>query len=232
MWHRPDALMLFAAGFGTRMMPLTAARPKPLIAVGGKALIDHALGQVDGTAIRKIVVNLHYLAPMIRDHLAARTDIELSDESPMLLDTGGGLRRALPRLGPGPVYTLNTDAVWSGANALGQLSEAWDPSRMVGLLLLVPKERAMGHDGPGDFAMGDDGCLSRGAQFVYTGAQIITTGLLARITEPTFSLNRIWDMLMAEGRLFGVAHDGNWCDVGRPESIPLAEALLNGGGNV
>lgn len=90
----------------------------------------------------------------------------------------------------------------------------------------------MGHDGPGDFAMGDDGCLSRGAQFVYTGAQIITTGLLARITEPTFSLNRIWDMLMAEGRLFGVAHDGNWCDVGRPESIPLAEALLNGGGNV
>ncbi|MFZ1725958.1 MAG: nucleotidyltransferase family protein [Albidovulum sp.] len=224
--------MLFAAGFGTRMAPLTAGRPKPLIEVGGRALIDHAFAQIDGADVGKTVVNLHYLGPVIRCHLAGRSDVVFSEETPTLLDTGGGLRQALPKLGSGPVYTLNTDAVWTGDNALRQLVEAWNGTQMGGLLLLVPKDQALGHVGVGDFAMDADGRLTRGGDFVYTGAQIITTDLLTAIAESAFSLNRLWDLLLADGRLFGLVHNGGWCDVGRPDAIPLAETLLSGTSDV
>ena len=232
MRQRPNALMLFAAGFGTRMAPLTAGRPKPLIEVGGRALIDHAFAQIDGADIGKIVINLHYLGPMIRNHLAGRKDVVFSEETPMLLDTGGGLRHALPKLGSGPVYTLNTDAVWTGGNALRQLADGWNRAQMGGLLLLMPKDRALGHVGPGDFAMDAEGRLTRGKDYIYTGAQLITTDLLAAIAKPVFSLNRVWDLLLADGQLFGLVHNGGWCDVGRPDAIPLAETLLNGGTHV
>ena len=148
---RPFPLMLFAAGRGTRMGPLTENRPKPLIEVAGSPLIDHALALADAAGARPIVVNLSYLGAQIARHLAARP-ITLSWE-PVLLETGGGLRQALPKLGPGPVMTLNSDAVWTGANPLQQLAAAWDEDRMDTLLLLAPKSQAHGHSGRGDFLL-------------------------------------------------------------------------------
>lgn len=216
--------MLFAAGFGTRMGALTADRPKPLIPVGGQTLIDHALAQARG--VERIVVNLHYRSEMIRAHLSGRPDIAFSDETDTILETGGGMKSALPLLGSGPVYALNTDAVWTGAAALAQLAAAWDAERMDGLLLLVPRDRATGHSGAGDFLMDGEGRLARGPGLVYTGAQILRTEGLADISDPVFSLNRLWDRMAAKGRLFGVVHRGGWCDVGRPESILLAENML------
>ena len=222
----PDALMLFTAGLGTRMGALTADRPKPLIEVGGKALVDHALAQVDGAAIGTVVANLHYLPDQIEAHLSGRKNIRFSAETETILETGGGLRKALPLLGDGPVFTLNTDAVWTGANPLAELRGAWDPARMDGLMLLVPTDSATGHAGPGDFDSDAEGRLRRGQGFVYTGAQIVTTTGLAAIPDRVFSLNLLWDRMLADGRLFGLVHDGGWCDVGRPEAIALAEALL------
>lgn len=220
-------LMLFAAGFGTRMGPLTADRPKPLVPVAGRALIDHALAIADDSqVVTRTVVNLHYRADQIRAHLAARSDIALSPETPEILDTGGGLRQALPQLGAGPVATLNTDAVWTGPNPLAALAAAWDPARMDALLLLVPPERALGHSGRGDFTMDAEGRLTRAPGHVYTGAQILSTDLLALVPDPVFSLNRVWDIAEKRGRLFGLVHAGGWCDVGRPDCIPIAEAML------
>lgn len=219
--------MLFAAGFGTRMGALTATRPKPLIEVAGKPLIDHALNLAEAAGIRKIVVNLHYLGGQIAQHLRHR-DITLSWEHDQILETGGGLKAALPLLGDGPVLTLNTDAVWSGQNPLAQLLGAWDPAKMDALLLLLPAERALGHSGSGDFLLTADGRISRAngrAAPIYLGAQILKTQGLAAISEPVFSLNRLWDIAIANNRAYGLIHQGGWCDVGRPEGIALAESL-------
>lgn len=228
----PDALMLFAAGLGTRMAPLTDHLPKPLIRVGGKPLIDHALAEADAAGVARIVVNLHYKAAMIRAHLHGRNDLLFSDETARLLETGGGLKAALPLLGADPVYTMNTDAVWSGANPLIQLSDRWQASRMDALLLLVHRDQAIGYRGSGDFDIAPDGRLRRGGAFVYTGAQILATGRVARVSEAAFSLNRVWDAMAADGRLFGRLHQGGFCDVGRPESIALAEAHMTRTGHV
>lgn len=221
----PDAVMLFAAGFGTRMGALTHDRPKPLIPVGGRALLDHALGLVDGAGITTRVVNAHYLADQIADHLAG-TNTALSLEQPDILDTGGGLRAALPLLGPGPVFTLNTDAVWTGSNPLIALRKAWDPSRMGALLLLVPADRARGHAGGGDFALALDGRIKRGGDLVYTGAQIVDPTGIDSIRQTAFSLNRLWDRIAGDDRLYGLVHKGGWCDVGHPDGIAAAEAML------
>lgn len=226
----PPPLMLFAAGLGTRMRPLTDIRPKPLIPVAGRPLIDHALALAEAAGLTRIVANSHYLPEQIEAHLAPR-GIPVSHEAPVLLDTGGGLRRALPLLDGDPVMTLNTDAVWTGGNPLAQLLSAWDPARMDGLLLLLPVSQAKGHAGTGDFLMDDDGRLQRAQGRpgpVYLGAQILRTGGLAKIADDVFSLNLLWDQMIAAGRLHGVIHDGGWCDVGRPESIALAEAMLKG----
>jgi MurNAc alpha-1-phosphate uridylyltransferase len=216
--------MLFAAGLGTRLRPLTLNKPKPLIEVGGKALIDHALDLADG--VGRIVVNLHYLPGQIRSHLAGRQQIVFSDESETILETGGGLKHALPLLAADPVFTLNTDAIWAGPNPLDRLAAAWDPTTMDALLLLIPRERASGHAGAGDFHLGTDGRVTRGPGLIYSGAQILSTGRVAATGDAVFSLNRIWDEMAAGGRLYGTVFDGNWCDVGRPESIALAEAML------
>lgn len=219
--------MLFAAGRGTRMGALTETRPKPLIEVAGRPLIDHALALADAAGTRPIVVNLHYLGDQIARHLVARP-VTLSHE-PVLLETGGGLRQALPKLGTGPVMTLNADAVWTGANPLQQLAAAWDGDRMDALLLLAPRAQTRGHSGRGDFLLDSEGRIRRaeGAEApVYLGAQILRTEGLAEIGEEVFSLNRLWDNLIARGRAFGVIHQGGWCDVGRPEGIAEAEALL------
>lgn len=225
MRSTPDALMLFAAGLGTRMKELTLSRPKPLIEVGGKALLDHALDLARVGGVSRIVANAHYLAPQISAHLAG-SGVMMSDESDLVLETGGGLRKALPLLGPGPVFTLNTDAVWTGANVISTLKAAWDDGRMSALLALVPTHAALGYAGRGDFALLPDGRIERGQGYVYTGAQILNPAGIETVSEPVFSLNLLWNRLIAEGRAFGVVHEGGWCDVGRPECIALAEGML------
>ena len=217
-------ILLFAAGLGTRMGALTRDKPKPLVSVGGKALIDHALDLIDPTKIAPCVVNLHYKGAMLRDHLQGR-DVLFSDESGMLLETGGGLRHALALLSNDVICTLNTDAVWRGTNPISQLLAAWRPE-MEALLLTVPPARAVGHKGRGDFLLDADGRLTRGAGNIYTGLQIVRTDDLANIAQDAFSMNVLWDRITARGGLFGHVYDGQWCDVGQPESIALAEAML------
>jgi len=231
MRHDPTALMIFAAGLGTRMGALTASKPKPLIEVAGRPLVDHALELAESAGIETVIANLHYLADQLAAHLGPRGVI-LSDEREKLLETGGGLRNALPLLGNGPVFTLNSDAVWTGANPLEQLRSQWQPDRMDALLLLVPREAARGHGGQGDFILDSEGRLARGPGLVYSGAQIIKTEGLHAITDEVFSLNRLWDRMMSEGRLFGIVHPGGWCDVGDPPGIAFAEALLAGENDV
>ncbi len=224
--------MLFAAGRGTRMRDLTANRPKALVEVAGRTLIDHALDQATayagGTGVGRIVVNTHYRADQLAAHLAARP-VTLTHE-PELLETGGGLRAALPLLGPGPVFTLNADAIYSGLNVFDTLATHWQPERMRALLLLVRREDAIGYTRPGDFFL-DDGRLRRRAAaptapLVYASAQIIDPSGLAEIPQIAFSLNLYWDRLIAEGTAFGIEYPGRWADLGQPESIPLAEAML------
>lgn len=216
--------MIFAAGFGTRMGALTATRPKPLIEVAGKPLIDHALEIATLAGIDTVIANLHYLPEQLAAHLAPK-GVKLSLETE-ILETGGGLRRALPLLGSGPVFTMNSDAVWNGANPLDELKAAWDPDRMDALLLLIPRDQAVGHTGNGDFVLAPDGQLARGPGLVYSGAQIIRTEALQAIEQEVFSLNVLWNRMQAEGRLFGTVHAGGWCDVGHPGGISDAEALL------
>lgn len=215
--------MLFAAGFGKRMGALTDTCPKPLIEVAGRPLIDHALALVDGLDL-KVVANAHYRAEQIETYLAGR-DITVIHEEPDILETGGGLKNALPYLGSGPVYTLNTDAVWTGPNPLITLGQAWH-EEMECLALLIPKEMAIGHTGKGDFDMASDGRLTRGTDFIYTGVQIVKPKGVADIPQRVFSFNLLWDELLAKGQMFGAVHLGGWCDVGRPEGIALAEAML------
>ncbi|MFO1139416.1 MAG: nucleotidyltransferase family protein [Paracoccus sp. (in: a-proteobacteria)] len=220
-------LMVFAAGKGTRMAPLTDVTPKPLIAVGGQTLLDRALVLARQAGAGPVVVNIHHLGQQIRDHIAGQ-DIVVSDESDLLLETGGGLRKALPLLGPGPVITMNPDVVWTGPNPLPPLLAAWDDARMDALLMLVPISRTHGRTGGGDFSLGSGNRLIRKGDLVYGGVQIIRPDRLAEIDAQVFSLNRLWNLMIAEGRAFGLIHAGEWCDVGRPDCIPLAEALLDG----
>ncbi|MEM6579416.1 MAG: nucleotidyltransferase family protein [Pseudomonadota bacterium] len=228
MRTNPDAVLMFAAGFGTRMKPLTETRPKPLIEVGGRALIDHAMHLVDQHGVSRVVVNLHYKPEMIRSHFQ-NSKVILSEETPDILDTGGGLKAAIPLLGAGPVFTMNTDAVWSGPNPFTMLKDAWQPDLMDALLLCIPKEQAMGHAGQGDFLIEPDGHARRGAGLIYSGVQIIQTAVARDVEESAFSLNVIWDRLIAADRLFGLAYTGRWCDVGQPASISVAERMLAGG---
>jgi N-acetyl-alpha-D-muramate 1-phosphate uridylyltransferase len=223
----PYPLMLFAAGFGKRMLPLTKTAPKPLLKVAGRALIDYATDLARGEGAAPIVVNLHYLGHMIRTHLQSCPDFIFSDESECILETGGGLKRALPKLGAQVVLTLNTDAVWTGPNPLSTLRRHWDGSRMDALLMLVPHDEATGHPGAGDFAVAPDGRLSRGRTHVYTGAQMISADRVLAEASDVFSMNRVWDAAARDGRLFGVAHQGRWCDVGYPAAIGMAEAMLS-----
>ncbi|WP_136636076.1 nucleotidyltransferase family protein [Pseudooceanicola onchidii] len=213
-------LMLFAAGFGTRMGALTADRPKPLVEVAGRPLIDHALDLALPVA-GPIVVNTHYRAPQLKAHLA-ESPVHCLYEDP-ILETGGGLRNALPHLGTGPVFTLNSDAVWAGPNPLALLNAAWRDD-MEALLLGIPPAQAIGHVGLGDFTPGPP--VARGPGLVYSGAQIIRTDGLAEIAEDAFSLNLLWDRMLVRGTLHILPYGGQWCDVGRPEGIALAEAML------
>lgn len=221
----PKALMLFAAGFGTRMGTLTKDRPKPLIEVANRPLIDHALDLVDAINPDRIVANLHYRPEMLADHLTPK-GVLLSHEHPEVLETGGGLRAALPLLREGPVYTLNTDAIWVGPNPLEMLRDAWNPDEMDALLICIPAEQAVGFQRDGDFDVDSSGHISRGTQVVYGGTQIIKTEGLNEFDQPVFSLNLLWDKLLQKDRLFALNYPGQWCDVGTPAGLALAESML------
>lgn len=217
--------MLFAAGFGTRMKHLTQDRPKPMVEVAGKPLIDHALTLTKDLPAHKTVANLHYKPEVLQQHLAPQ-NVETVLEAPQILDTGGGLRNALPQLDADTVMTLNTDAVWRGPNPLTLLDAAWQPERMDALLMCVPKTNALGHAGAGNFIAGAEGQITRGNGAIYGGAQIIKTDILDDIPEVVFSLNRVWNLLIAKNSLYAIGYPGKWCDVGHPEGISLAEKLL------
>ncbi len=227
MNDHPQAVMLFTAGFGTRMGALTSDMPKPLIPVAGEPLVDRALRLARAVNPARIVANLHYRAAQLADHLAPQGVI-LSQE-PQILETGGGLRDALPLLGKGPVYTINPDAIWHGPNPLPLLRAAWEPEHMDALLMCIPVARALGHAGNGDFSAAPDGRIQRGPGLVYGGVQILKTDGLDAITDRAFSLNVLWDRMLTENRLYCATYPGRWCDVGHPEGITLAESMLAGG---
>lgn len=231
--------MVMAAGKGTRMRPLTATRPKPLIKVADTTLIDHVLDHLARAGVRRAVVNVHYLADALEAHLARRKggpEIAISDERSALLETGGGLMRAKPLLGDAPFLCVNTDNIWIDGplNALELLAAHWDSARMDVLMLLVPLARAHNHSGRGDFHMDGWGRLSRRrkgriAPYVWTGIQMLSPRLLTDPPADAFSTNIFWDRAIATGRCFGLVHQGSWFDVGTPPAIKLTEAVLADG---
>ncbi|WP_295498976.1 nucleotidyltransferase family protein [Sphingorhabdus sp. EL138] len=231
-----DTAMIMAAGKGTRMMPMTADRPKPLIEVSGVALLDHVLDHLRDAGVGKIVVNVHYLAQQVEQHLAASAadlDVRISDERALLRDTGGGLVQALPLISDDPFICVNADNWWTNAgdNAISQLMAHWDDDRMDVLMLLIPMETAHNSQGIGDFNMNSDGRLSRRqgdapASYVWTGIQMLSKRLIVDPPADVFSTNIFWDRAIAQGRCMGVVHDGLWFDVGYPAAIAATEAKL------
>lgn len=231
----PEVAMVLAAGLGTRLRPITDHLPKPLVAVAGRAMLDRVLDALRDAGVMRCVVNTHYLAPMIEAHLAHRVapEVELSREDE-LLDTGGGVARALGSLGAGPFFVINADILWQegpGGAALARLAAAFDSKQMDALLLLVPRERSVGYDGPGDFISDNLGRLGRrgGAAFapyVFTGLQILNPRLFGDCADGAFSLNILYDRAIASGRLFGLEHTGRWFHIGTPAGLDLAEAAL------
>jgi MurNAc alpha-1-phosphate uridylyltransferase len=219
------SLMVFAAGLGTRMGDLVRDKPKPLIEVGGRALLDHALSLRTDICPVKTVVNAHYKKEMVTSYLRSHQVIVL-DEWPDVLETGGGLRAALPHLGTNPVMTLNSDAVWLGENPLVALKSKWDPKTMDALLMCVRLQDTVGYKGQGDFTRNANGMLQRKGDLVYSGAQIIKTDHLNKIKDNVFSMNRIWDIMLEKNKIFGMEYNGLWCDVGTPEGVILAEEQI------
>ncbi len=234
-----DTAMVLAAGLGKRMRPLTATQPKPMVRVAGKALIDHSLDKLAEAGVANAVVNVHYLADAIEAHLAERAQpkVVFSDEREALLETGGGLVKALNSgLLPDPFFTVNSDNIWLDGpfDAFRELSQAWDAEAMDGLLLLVPHSRAYNHRRKGDFHMDGLGRISRRrsgriAPFIWTGIQILSHRLLRDAPEGAFSTNIFWDRAIEEGRLYGISFPGEWAEVGDPEAVKTTENLLKRG---
>ncbi|MEO7814166.1 MAG: nucleotidyltransferase family protein [Sphingomicrobium sp.] len=228
--------MVMAAGLGKRMRPLTDSRPKPLVELNGKPLIDHVLDRLRAAGVGKLVVNVHYLADLMESHLKTKADefaITVSDERALLLETGGGLVQAAPMIDCDPFLVVNSDNFWidGPADGLKLLASGWDDAKMDALLLLVPQARAGNHRGQGDFHMDRFGRLSRRARsrvapYVFTGIQMISKRLLADAPEGAFSTNILWDRAIEAGRCFGLVHQGLWFDVGTPRSIKDTEAAL------
>jgi MurNAc alpha-1-phosphate uridylyltransferase len=232
---KPRAAMVLAAGLGERMRPLTDRLPKPLIPVAGKPLIDHVLDRLAAAGIERAVINVHYLADLIESHLKSRNTprIIISDERAKLLDTGGGVVKALGLLGGEPFFHVNSDTIWiDGVKPnLDRLAETFDTAAMDALLLLAPAAISIGYAGRGDFTMATDGRLSRRperevAPFVYAGAAILRPELFAGAPAGAFSLTRLFDQAVAAGRLHGLRLDGVWMHVGTPDAIAKAEAAI------
>jgi MurNAc alpha-1-phosphate uridylyltransferase len=236
MSHQVNTAMIMAAGKGTRMMPLTADRPKPLVAVAGTALLDHVLDHLRDAGVGQIVINAHYRASQVEDHMAehaADFEVSISDERELLLDTGGGLVRALPLIPDDPFICVNADNWWTddGENAFTRLMAAWDDDAMDVLMLLIPYAEANNTQGQGDFDLDSDGRLSRRkpdqqAAYVWTGIQMLSKRLIIDPPGDVFSTNVFWDRAIAKGRCFGLVHHGLWFDVGYPDAIAATEAKL------
>ena len=233
-----DVAMVLAAGIGKRMRPLTATRPKPLVRVNGRALIDHSLDKLVEAGVSRAVVNVHYLPGQIEAHVAQRSApaIVVSDEREALLETGGGMVKALPLIDADPFFCLNSDNVWLDGpqNVFAALSDAWDAEKMDALLLLVNHARAFNYTGRGDFHLDPLGRITRRkagrvAPFIYTGIQIVSQRLLRDAPEGAFSTGVLWDRAITEGRLYGISHYGQWFEVGAPEMIAPTEAALQRG---
>ncbi len=232
----PQKAMVMAAGLGLRMRPLTLERPKPLIPVMGKPMLDHALDRLEEAGVTSAVVNSHYKGEMIAAHLAGRTApaITLSPED-TLLETGGGVKKALPLLGTDPVYVVNADILWldGPSPTLARLARHWKPEEMDALLLLMATTKAVGYEGRGDYYMDPLGRLTRRgemeiAPFVYAGVQIVKPELFGQDTpDGAFSTNLIWDRAQEAGRLFGLAHDGLWFHIGTPDALAETEEMLS-----
>ena len=231
----PKRAMVLAAGLGKRMRPLTETRPKPLIEVRGRAMLDHVLDRLEDVGVEEAVVNHYHLGAMIEEHLQGRRRprIRFSPED-VLLETGGGVKRALPMLGEEPFYAVNGDIVWLDGRvpALRRLAETWDETRMDVLLLLHPTAFALGYNGAGDFIMTPEGQLRRRrerevAPFVFAGVQILHPRLLADTPDGPFSLNLLYDKALESERLWGLRHDGEWFHVGTPDSLRTVESALH-----
>ena len=237
-----DTAMVLAAGLGKRMRPLTDTKPKPMVTLAGRPLIDHTLDRLAAAGIARVIVNVHYMADALEAHLTDRRDKELppeitvSDERGVLLETGGGIVKALPLLGDKPFLVCNSDTTWAetaDVDNFGMLMSAWDGSRMDSLLLLAEKDHSIGYSGDGDFDLADDGRLTRRAEgastpYVFAGVSIAKPEMFADTPEGPFSLNVLWDKAIAAGRLYGVVLDGWWMHVGTPEALADADLFIAG----
>jgi MurNAc alpha-1-phosphate uridylyltransferase len=232
---KPETAMILAAGLGERMRPLTDKKPKPLVDVAGKPLIGHVLDKLQDAGVEQAVINVHYLADLIEERLGSRKQprVIFSDERRQLLNTGGGIVKALPRLGAGPFYLVNSDSIWIDGvrQNLLRLAENFDPARMDALLLLAPSATSIGYSGRGDFAMTPDGRLRARAErevvpFVYSGVAILSPALFKNAPEGAFSLTKLFDRASEAERLYGLRLDGVWMHVGTPDAIALAEDAI------
>jgi len=227
--------MIMAAGFGTRMRPLTNKIPKPLVKVQGRALIDHVMDRLVAAGVKTIVVNIHYMGDQIKAHVEKRRDVEIiiSDETDTILDSGGGIFKALPHFKGEPFYHANADTVWveGASHALPRLNAAWNPKEMDALMLLASTVTTVCYDGRGDFMMDADGKLSRVPEgrispFVWMSMEILHPRLFDGMQPGKFSINPLWDKAIAKGRLFGQRLDGVWMHIDRPEAVTQSEEYL------
>lgn len=233
MSTRPHHAMVLCAGLGLRMRPITRTTPKPLIEVAGRSMLDRVLDHLEEAGVPNVVVNHHWLGEKIRDHLAGRPGIAFSDETGELLETGGGVAKALPLLGPDPFYAINGDIVWFNGltPALVRLAEAWDDTRMDALLLMQRTPSAYGYDGPGDFFLDPLGLARRRqpgevAPLLFSGVQILHPRLFDGGPKGAFSLNKLYDRALSDGRLWGIVHDGEWFHVGDPASLAMVDKKI------
>jgi MurNAc alpha-1-phosphate uridylyltransferase len=236
----PETAMVMAAGLGKRMRPLTATRPKPLVEVAGRTLLDHVFGRLRSAGVKRAVVNVHYLADALEAHLKNRVtgiEVVVSDERGKLMETGGGIVQARDLIGHQPFLVVNSDNLWidGPTDAIRMLAAQWNDATMDALLLMVPLARAHNHGGQGDFHLAADGRITgrrkpgRVAPFVYTGVQILSPRLIADWPEGPFSTMLFWERAIAAGRAYGMVHQGLWFDVGTPQAIAATEALIADG---
>jgi MurNAc alpha-1-phosphate uridylyltransferase len=231
----PKTAMVMAAGFGKRLRPLTDTVPKPMVKVLGRPMIDVVLNRLAAAGIARVVINLHHLGNVIRDHLESRKDLEiLYSEETEILETGGGIKKALPLLGSDPFFVVNAKIIWLNGkeDALLRLAKAWDDARMDSLLLLQPTATAIGYGGPGDFLMDPDGRLTRRpewgvAPFLYSGIAICHPRLFDDSPDGAYSVNILWDRAIEAGRLYGIRHDGEWYHVSTPQQLGEVERELS-----
>ena len=234
MSFHPHTAMILAAGLGQRMRPLTLAVPKPLLKVAGKRIIDYGLDHLKTAGVKRAIVNKHYLPDQIETWAKSvqGIDLQVSDETDAVLETGGGIVRALPLLGTDPFYVLNSDCFWTekGEPALQRLASRWNDAEMDCLLLLIDPKQTTGYDGTGDFTINHDGRLTRNTKngLAYIGGYIVHPRLFEAAPKGQFSMNVLWNRAIENGRLFGIAHSGHWLHVGTPDAIAKAENYLKG----